>query len=116
MVFRDENGNISVKELGEDQDHEIMIIESDEDGEKVKIKKMKTEDGKMMTISEDEQVEWSEEEGKNVEVYVIKKGDKDIKVEKKVTVEIEDESEKGAEKEVEVEVKTEKKKKEMKEK
>jgi hypothetical protein len=116
MVFKDENGNITVKELGEDQDHEIMIIESDEDGKKVNIKKMKTEDGKMTIISEDEQVEWSDEEGENVEVHVIKKGDKDVKVVKKVTVEIEDEAEEGVEKEVEVEVKTEKKKKELKEK
>jgi hypothetical protein len=90
MVFKDEDGNITVKELGEDEDHEmhfkheghgdheIMIIESDEDGE-------------------------------NVEVYVIKKGDKDVKIVKKVTVEVEDESEEGVEKEVEVEVKIEKK-------
>jgi len=56
-------------------------------------------------------VEWTEEDGENVEVYVIKKGDKDVKVVKKVTVEIEDESEEGVEKEVEVEVRTEKKKK-----
>jgi hypothetical protein len=123
MVFKDEDGNITVKELGEDEehemhfkheghgDHEIMIIESDEDGEKVKIKKMKKGGGNMMIISEDEHVEWTEEDGENVEVYVIKKGDKDVKVVKKVTVEIEDESEEGVEKEVEVEVKTEKKKK-----
>jgi len=123
MVFKDEDGNITVKELGEDEehemhfkheghgDHEIMIIESDEDGEKVKIKKMKKGGGNMMIISEDEHVEWTEEDGENVEVYVIKKGDKNVKVVKKVTVEIEDESEEGVEKEVEVEVKTEKKKK-----
>ena len=126
MVFKDEDGNITVKELGEDEehemhfkhegqgDHEIMIIESDEDGEKVKIKKMKKGGGHMMIISEDEHMEWSEEDDENVEVYVIKKGDKDVKVVKKVTVEIEDESEEGEEKEIEVEVKTEKKKKKEK--
>jgi len=74
MVLKDEDGMITVKELGE------------------------------------------EEDGDNVEVYVIKKGDKDVKVVKKVTVEIEDEAEAGVEKKVEVEVKTEKKKKEMKDK
>lgn len=128
IVFKDEDGNITVKELGEDEDHEmhfkheghgdheIMIIESDEDGEKVQIKKMKTGSGHTMIITEDDHNEWTEEEGENVEVYVIKKGDKDVKVVKKVTVEIEDESEEGVEKEVEVEVKTEKKKKEKKEK
>jgi len=128
MVFKDEDGNITVKELGEDEehemhfkhegegDHEIMIIESDEDGEKVMIKKMKKGSGHMMIISEDEHMEWTEEDedGANVEVYVIKKGDTDVKVVKKVTVEVEDESEEGVEKEVEVEVKTEKKKKEKK--
>jgi len=126
MVFKDEDGNITVKELGEDEehemhfkheghgDHEIMIIESDEDGEKVKIKKMKKGGGHMMIISEDEHMDWTEEDGENVEVYVIKKGDKDVKVVKKVTVEVEDESEEGVEKEVEVEVKTEKKKKKEK--
>ena len=124
MVFKDEDGNITVKELGEDEDHEmhfkheghdgdheIMIIESDEDGEKVQVKKMKKGSGHMMIISEDEHMEWTDEDGENVEVYVITKGDKDVKVVKKVTVEIEDESEEGVEKEVEVEVKTEKKKK-----
>ncbi len=124
MVFKDEDGNITIKELGDDEehemhfnheghgDHEIMIIESDEDGEKVKIKKMKKGSGNMMIISEDEHMEWTEEDGENVEVYVIKKGDKDMKVVKKVTVEIEDESEEDVEKEVEVEVevKAEKKK------
>ena len=63
----------------------------------------------MMIISEDEHMEWTEEDGENVEVYVIKKGDKNVKVVKKVTVEVEDESEEGVEKEVEVEVKIEKK-------
>lgn len=125
MVFKDEDGNITVKELGDDEehemhfnhedhgDHEIMILESDEDGEKVKIKKMKKGSGNMMIISKDEHMEWTEEDGENVEVYVIKKGDKDMKVVKKVTVEIEDESEEDVEKEVEVEVevKAEKKKK-----
>jgi len=125
MVFKDEDGNITVKELGDDEehemhfnheghgDHEIMIIESDEDGEKVKIKKMKKGSGNMMIISEDEHMEWTEDDGENVEVYVIKKGDKNVKVVKKVTVEIEDESEEDVEKEVEVEVevKAEKKKK-----
>ena len=94
MVFKDEDGNITVKELGEDEDHEmhfkheghgdheIMIIESDEDGEKVQIMKMKKGSGHMMIISEDEHMEWTEE---------------------------------GVEKEVEVEIKTEKKKKEKKE-
>ena len=127
MVLKDEDGNITVKELGEDEehgfhfkheghgDHEIMILESDEDGEKVKIKKMKKGGGHMMIISEDEHMEWTEDDDENVEVYVIKKGDKDVKVVKKVTVEIEDESEEGEEKEIEVEVKT-KKKKEKKEK
>lgn len=124
MVFKDEDGNITVKELGEDEDHEmhfkheghgdheIMIIDSDEDGEKVQIIKMKKGSGHMMIISEDEHLEWTEEDGENVEVYVIKKGDKDVKVVKKVIVEVEDESEEGVEKEIEVEVKTEKKKKE----
>ncbi len=119
MVFKDEDGNITVKELGDDEehemhfnheghgDHEIMIIESDEDGEKVQIKKMKKGSGNMMIISEDEHMEWTEEDGENVEVYVIKKGDKDMKVVKKVTVEIEDESEEDVEKEVEVEVEVE---------
>jgi hypothetical protein len=125
MVFKDKDGNITVKELGDDEehemhfnheghgDHEIMIIESGEDGEKVQIKKMKKGSGHMMIISEDEHMEWTEEDGENVEVYVIKKGDKDMKVVKKVTVEIEDESEEDVEKEVEVEVevKAEKKKK-----
>jgi hypothetical protein len=121
MVFKDEDGNITVKELGEDEDHEmhfkheghgdheIMIIESDEDGETVLIKKIKKGSGHMMIISEDEHMEWTEEDGENVEVYVIKKGDKDVKIVKKITVEIEDESEEGVEKEVEVEVKIEKK-------
>ena len=124
MVFKDEDGNITVKELGEDEDHEmhfkhegheghgdheIIIIESDEDGEKVLIKKMKKGSDHMMIISEDEHMEWTEEDGENVEVYVIKKGDKDVKVVKKVIVEVEDESEEGVEKEVEVEVKIEKK-------
>ena len=128
MVLKDEDGNITVKELGEDEeyemhfkheghgDHEIMILESDEDGEKVKIKKMKKGGGHMMIISEDEHMEWTDEEGENVEVYVIKKGDKDVKVVKKVTVEIEEEWDEGKEEEVEVKVKTEKKKKEKKEK
>jgi len=125
MVFKDEDGNITVKELGDDEehemhfhheghgDHEIMIIESDEDGEKVNIKKIKKGSGNMMIISEDEHNEWTEDDGENVEVYVIKKGDKNVKVVKKVTVEIEDESEEDVEKEVEVEVevKAEKKKK-----
>jgi hypothetical protein len=90
-------------------DHEIMIIESEEDGEKVQIKRIKMGSGHMMIISEDEHMEWTEEDGENVEVYVIKKGDKDVKIVKKITVEIEDESEEGVEKEVEVEVKIEKK-------
>lgn len=119
MVFKDEDGNITVKELGDDEehemhfnheehgDHEIMILESDEDGEKVKIKKIKKGSGNMVIISEDEHMEWTEEDGENVEVYVIKKGDKDMKVVKKVTVEIEDESEEDVEKEVEVEVEVE---------
>jgi hypothetical protein len=122
MVFKDDDGNITVKELGEDEDHEIhlehkgqgdheiMILESGEEGEKVKIKKMKKGGGHMMIISEDEHMEWTDDEGENVEVIVIKKGDKDVKVVKKVTVEIEDESEEGEEKEIEVEVKTQKKK------
>ena len=129
MVFKDEDGNITVKELGEDEDHEmhfkhegheghgdheIIIIESDEDGEKVLIKKMKKGSGHMMIISEDEHMEWTEEDGENVEVYVIKKGDKNVKVVKKVTVEVEEKSEEGVEKEVEVEIKKEKKKKEKK--
>ena len=42
----------------------------------------------MMIISEDEHMDWTEEDGENVEVYVIKKGDKNVKVVKKVTVEI----------------------------
>jgi hypothetical protein len=123
MVFKDEDGNITVKELGEDEDHEmyfkheghgdheIIIIESGEDGEKVKIKKMKTGGGHMMIISDDEHMEWTEEDGENVEVYVIKKGDDDVKVVKK-RIEVEVEEDADAEKEVEVEVKTEKKKKE----
>ena len=68
----------------------------------------------MMIISEDEHMEWTEEDGENVEVYVIKKGDKNVKVVKKVTVEVEEKSEEGVEKEVEVEIKTEKQKKEKK--
>jgi hypothetical protein len=92
-------------------DHELMIIESDEDGEKIHIKKMKKGSGHMMIISDDEHVEWTEGDD-DVNLYVIKKGDKDVKVVKKVTVEVEDESEKEVEKEVEIEVKKEKKKKE----
>jgi len=76
MVFKDEDGNITVRELGED-----------------------------------EHMEWTEDGDDDVEVMVIKKGDKDVKVVKKVTVEIEDESEEGEEKEIEVEVKTKKEKK-----
>lgn len=102
MVFKDEDGNITVKELGEDEDHEIHLEHKGHG------------DHEMMIISEDEHMEWTDEEGENVEVYVIKKGDKDVKVVKKVTVEIEDESEEGEEKEIEVEVKTKKKKKEKK--
>ena len=100
MVFKDEDGNITVKELGDDEEHE-MHINHEGHG-----------DHEIMIISEDEHMEWTEEDGENVEVYVIKKGDKDMKVVKKVTVEIEDESEEDVEKEVEVEVevKAEKKK------
>ena len=68
----------------------------------------------MMVISDDEDVEWTEGDD-DVNVYVIKKGDKDIKVVKKVTVEIEDESEADVEKEEEVEVKKEHKSKKPKE-
>ena len=127
LVFKDEKGHVTVKELGEDDDHEmhlkhdgegdheIMIIESDEDGEHIKIKKMKAKGGShMMVISDDEDVEWTEGDD-DVNVCVIKKGDKDIKVVKKVTVEIEDESEADVEKEVEVEVKKEHKSKKPKE-
>ena len=100
MVFKDEDGNITVKELGDDEEHE-MHFNNEGHGEH-----------EIMIISEDEHMEWTEEDGENVEVYVIKKGDKDMKVVKKVTVEIEDESEEDVEKEVEVEVevKAEKKK------
>lgn len=117
MVFKDEDGNITVREIGEDEDHE-MYFHHDEDGEMVHVKKMKTEGGNVMIISDDEHMEWTEEDGEKVDVYVIKKGDKNVKVVKRVTVEIEDESEEDEEKEVEVEVevKTEKKKKEKKEK
>lgn len=124
MVFKDEDGNITVKELGEDEDHElhlehkghgdheIMILESDEGGEKVKIRKMKKGGSHMMIISEDEDMEWTDDD--DLEVMVIKKGDKDVKIVKKVKVEIEDESEEGGEKEIEVEVNTQKKTKEKK--
>lgn len=114
MVFKDEDGNITVKVLDEDEDHgdhKIMIIESDEEGEKVKIKKGS---GQTVIISDDEHMEWTEhdEDGENVEVYVIQKGDDEVKViKKKITVEVETEADAGVEKEVEVEVKTEKKKK-----
>ena len=128
MVFKDEDGNITVKELDEEidhtkhlehkghGDHEIMIIESDEDGEKINIKKIKKGGDHMMIISEDEHVEWTDEDGENVKVYVIEKSDgEDVKVVKKrIRVEVEDESDTDVEKEVEVEVKTEKKKKEKK--
>jgi hypothetical protein len=48
----------------------------------------------------------------DVNVYVIKKGDKDVKVVKKIKVEVDKEPEEEVEKEVVVEVKKEKKKKE----
>ena len=92
------------KELGVDEDHE-MHFKHEGHG-----------DHEIMIIESDEDMEWTEEDGEKVDVYVIKKGDKDVKVVKKVTIEVEDESEKGVEKEVEVEIKTEKKKKEKKEK
>ncbi len=57
----------------------------------------------------DNDVEWTEGEHENVEVYVIKNGDKDVKVVKKIRVEIEDED--GSKAEMKKE-KTEKKKKE----
>jgi hypothetical protein len=115
MVFKDEDGNLTVKELGEDEDHEIhrkhedhgdqeiMIIESEEGGEKIHIKKIKKGDGHVMILSDDDD-----------DVYVIRKGDKDVRVVKKVRVEIDDESDEAVEKEVEVEVKKEKKKKKEK--
>ena len=126
MVFKDEDGNFTVKELGEDEghvmhlehkghgDHEIMIIESDEDGEKVNIKKIKKGGDHVMIVTEDEHVEWTDEDGENVKVYVIEKGDgEDVKViKKRIKVEVEDESDSDVEKEVEVKVKKEKKKKE----
>jgi hypothetical protein len=121
LVFKDKDGNVMVKELGKDDDHEmhlkhggegdheIMIIESDEEGENIKVKKMKTKGGgHMMILSDDEDMEWMEGDD-DVNVVVIKKGDKDIKIVKKVTVEIEDESDADVEKEVEVKVKKEKK-------
>ena len=128
MVFKDEDGNVTVKELGEDEDHimhlehkghgdhEIMIIESDEDGEKINIKKIKKGGEHMMIVTEDEHVDWTDEDGENVKVYVIEKGDgEDVKViKKKIKVEVEDDSDTDVEKEVEVEVKTEKKKKKEK--
>ncbi len=106
MVFKDEEGH---------GDHEIMIIESDKNGEKVKIKKIKKGSGHTMIISDDEHMEWTEhdEDGENVEVYVIQKGDDEVKViKKKITVEVETDADADVEKEVEVEVevKTEKKK------
>ena len=98
-------------ELKEGQDHDMVkkMVQHMAGGDE---KMMKKGGGNMMIISEEEHVEWTEEDGENVEVYVIKKGDKDVKVVKKVTVEIEDESEEDVEKEVEVEVevKAEKKK------
>jgi hypothetical protein len=102
MVFKDEDGNITVKELGDDEDHE-MHFQHEGHG-----------DHEIMIISDDEHMEWTEndEDGENVEVYVIKKGDKDVKViKKKITVEVETDADADVEKEVEVEVevKTEKK-------
>ncbi len=61
---------------------------------------------------DDELLEWTEDDD-DLNVYVIKKGDKEVKVVKKVTVQVEDESGKEMEKEVEVEVKKEKRKKEQ---
>ncbi len=110
LVFKDEDGNVTVKELGDDDDHEIyldhkghgdheiMIIDSDDEGETVQIKKMKKGGSHMMIISADEDMEWTEEDGE---------GDKDIKVVKKIRVEVSDESEDEVEKEVEVEVEVE---------
>ncbi|KPL12015.1 MAG: hypothetical protein AMS23_09815 [Bacteroides sp. SM1_62] len=111
MKKEDEDHEMHFKHEGEG-DHEIMIIESDEDGEKIQIKKVKKGSGHLIIIADDEHMEWTEGDDDDVNVYVIKKGDKDVKVVKKVIVEVEDESEKEVEKEVEVEVIKEKKKKE----
>jgi hypothetical protein len=83
--------------ITDEGDHhgEMKVIVSSTDPDK-EGKKMKTID--LMVLSDKDLNEVSEHE--NVEVHVIRKGDKDIKVIKKIKVEVEEEeSEEEAEKE-----------------
>ncbi len=128
LVIKKKNGKITVKELENEHElhmdddlhgehHEMVFIESEEDGEVVHIMKSKgdettehkviihSDDGdckakeqKIKVIVEgDEDFEWTNEgEDENVEVYIIKKGDEDVKViKKKVRIEVEEEKEAG---------------------
>jgi hypothetical protein len=107
LVLKEDNGDFTVRELGEDEDckhtvemkdHHMVIVteEGDEEGEtKVIVKSTGEDEGDMEKLinvyvtTDEEDCEGKEE---NVDIYVIKKGDKDVKVvKKKVKVEIEEE-------------------------
>jgi hypothetical protein len=102
LVIKKKDGEITVKELddedelqleehfhvkGDENSEHKVIIHSDEEDCKGKEKKIK------VIVEGGEDLEWtSEGKDENTEVYIIKEGDKDVKViKKKITVEIEDE-------------------------
>lgn len=110
LVMKDEDGEFTVKELGEDDEGEkilklkdqhvvIMTEEGDEEGETTVIVKsmkpgeeMEMEKTVNVLVTTGEDGEGSEE---NVDIYIIKEGGKDVKVVKKqIKVEIDDEGEK----------------------
>ena len=114
------------KEMGEDEDyemffegdehgkhHKMMFIESGDKGEKTIIIHTQGDDcdGKehkiKVIVHSDDDMEWTEKDGENVEVYVIKKGDKDVKVVKEIRVVIKQEDDA----ETQTETKEKKKKK-----
>ena len=106
----DINTTIKVVGAGDDEHgkhRNVMIIESDDSGEHHVINSSNhhmtiiTEDGDEghgraktidVIVNTDEDVE-SLEDGEDLEVHVIKKGDKNVKIVKKIRVEIEDEDE-----------------------
>ena len=136
LVIKNKDGEIEVKELDGDEDHEMffegdehgkhhkmMFIESGDNDDVMHIKEAQGEktiiihtqgddcDGREQKIEviihSGDDMEWTEKDGENVEVYVIKKGDKDVKVVKEIRVIIKEDDE--AEKETETKEKKKKK-------